>query len=252
MAAAASSALVAVQHQHAPSLVYDPTRSSGSAAATMHAPSPSAVVAAASPYAQAHPSYVHATASTSTSGAALAASPGVAARLDSGSSARPDAHGDQHNTSMLAAPHHPHHRHPAIVTSGSSSTSPSLAPPAAMMAMRASPPGGPAALSPSSASPVSALSGSSSASASQPSLPSPASSPTTTTSHPTEAAAVSRSPDGQHTFSFVRPGDIVYSSGPPPAPPLPAIGTRSYTVLKEVGDGSFGTVWLADWHSPLA
>lgn len=26
---------------------------------------------------------------------------------------------------------------------------------------------------------------------------------------------------------------------------------RSYTILKEVGDGSFGTVWLADWHSPL-
>ncbi|GAA94109.1 uncharacterized protein L969DRAFT_93494 [Mixia osmundae IAM 14324] len=30
------------------------------------------------------------------------------------------------------------------------------------------------------------------------------------------------------------------------------IGKRRYTVLKEVGDGSFGTVWLADWHSPLA
>lgn len=32
---------------------------------------------------------------------------------------------------------------------------------------------------------------------------------------------------------------------PPPLEP------RSYTILKEVGDGSFGTVWLADWHSPL-
>ncbi|MBW0507818.1 hypothetical protein O181_047533 [Austropuccinia psidii MF-1] len=32
---------------------------------------------------------------------------------------------------------------------------------------------------------------------------------------------------------------------------LPNVGTRDYTILKEVGDGSFGTVWLADWHSPL-
>ncbi|KAG0147224.1 hypothetical protein CROQUDRAFT_670642 [Cronartium quercuum f. sp. fusiforme G11] len=39
---------------------------------------------------------------------------------------------------------------------------------------------------------------------------------------------------------------------PPTSPsPLPNVGTRSYTILKEVGDGSFGTVWLADWHSPL-
>ncbi|KZW02204.1 Pkinase-domain-containing protein [Exidia glandulosa HHB12029] len=27
--------------------------------------------------------------------------------------------------------------------------------------------------------------------------------------------------------------------------------TRSWTQLKIVGDGSFGTVWLCDWHSPL-
>lgn len=67
----------------------------------------------------------------------------------------------------------------------------------------------------------------------------------------------------------------------PPPPPLPTytrefpppLEPRSYTILKEVGDGSFGkphklnsanseecanskfcvpgTVWLADWHSPL-
>lgn len=30
------------------------------------------------------------------------------------------------------------------------------------------------------------------------------------------------------------------------------VGGRSYTILKEVGDGSFGTVWLADWHSTLS
>lgn len=51
---------------------------------------------------------------------------------------------------------------------------------------------------------------------------------------------------------FIRQGDLVYDNGPPLSAPLPSIGTRSYTVLKEVGDGSFGTVWLADWHSPLA
>ncbi|GAA6052342.1 hypothetical protein JCM3770_007261 [Rhodotorula araucariae] len=44
----------------------------------------------------------------------------------------------------------------------------------------------------------------------------------------------------------------------PPAPPRPysrdfppPLAPRHWTVLKEVGDGSFGTVWLADWHSPL-
>lgn len=26
---------------------------------------------------------------------------------------------------------------------------------------------------------------------------------------------------------------------------------RSYTPVKGVGDGSFGTVWLCDWHTPL-
>ncbi|KAL8287256.1 hypothetical protein RQP46_003708 [Phenoliferia psychrophenolica] len=31
----------------------------------------------------------------------------------------------------------------------------------------------------------------------------------------------------------------------------PPLDPRQYTVLREVGDGSFGTVWLADWHSPL-
>lgn len=31
----------------------------------------------------------------------------------------------------------------------------------------------------------------------------------------------------------------------------PPLAPRSYTILKEVGDGSFGTVWLADWHSDL-
>lgn len=36
-------------------------------------------------------------------------------------------------------------------------------------------------------------------------------------------------------------------------PPLTRVSgsTRSYTPLRVVGDGSFGTVWLCDWHSPL-
>lgn len=74
-------------------------------------------------------------------------------------------------------------------------------------------------------------------------------SPSTSSSSPsTSAAGTSNS----STSSFIRNGDIVYERGPPPAAPLPAVGARSYTVLKEVGDGSFGTVWLADWHSPLS
>ena len=33
---------------------------------------------------------------------------------------------------------------------------------------------------------------------------------------------------------------------------LPSLGsTRSYTPLKVLGDGSFGTVWLCDWHGTL-
>ena len=59
-------------------------------------------------------------------------------------------------------------------------------------------------------------------------------------------------PSGSGSSSFFRNGDIVYDHGPPVTPPLPSVGNRNYTVLKEVGDGSFGTVWLADWHSPLA
>ena len=29
------------------------------------------------------------------------------------------------------------------------------------------------------------------------------------------------------------------------------MGERSYTEIKCLGDGSFGTVWLCDWHSPV-
>ena len=29
------------------------------------------------------------------------------------------------------------------------------------------------------------------------------------------------------------------------------VSTRSYTRLKNLGDGSFGTVWLCDWHGML-
>src|SRR6266568_4307420 len=36
-----------------------------------------------------------------------------------------------------------------------------------------------------------------------------------------------------------------------PNPHLPLGSTRSYTPLKVLGDGSFGTVWLCDWHGTL-
>jgi len=32
---------------------------------------------------------------------------------------------------------------------------------------------------------------------------------------------------------------------------LLTVSERSYTFVKAVGDGSFGQVWLCDWHSPL-
>jgi meiosis induction protein kinase IME2/SME1 len=32
---------------------------------------------------------------------------------------------------------------------------------------------------------------------------------------------------------------------------LKSASERSYTPVKGVGDGSFGTVWLCDWHTPL-
>lgn len=54
------------------------------------------------------------------------------------------------------------------------------------------------------------------------------------------------------TSTFIREGDVVYENCPPPPTLNPVLVNRSYTILKEVGDGSFGTVWLADWHSPLA
>lgn len=34
-------------------------------------------------------------------------------------------------------------------------------------------------------------------------------------------------------------------------PGLTPVGERSYTEVKCLGDGSFGTVWLCDWHSPV-
>jgi hypothetical protein len=36
-----------------------------------------------------------------------------------------------------------------------------------------------------------------------------------------------------------------------PLPLFPLASTRTYTPLKVVGDGSFGTVWLCDWHGTL-
>lgn len=42
---------------------------------------------------------------------------------------------------------------------------------------------------------------------------------------------------------------------PPPSDgrvgPLDPESERSYTEVKLLGDGSFGTVWLCDWHSPV-
>ncbi|GAA5870206.1 hypothetical protein JCM1840_001590 [Sporobolomyces johnsonii] len=85
------------------------------------------------------------------------------------------------------------------------------------------------------------------------SLPAPSSS-----SHPApndSGYGMSISPGAASVLSTV-------SSLPPPSDPGPSqttfhrdfpppLAPRHWTVLREVGDGSFGTVWLADWHSPL-
>lgn len=47
---------------------------------------------------------------------------------------------------------------------------------------------------------------------------------------------ISRSPSSLSLFRF---------------PPSCLGSQRSYTPIKVVGDGSFGTVWLVDWHSQL-
>ncbi|GAA5892515.1 hypothetical protein JCM6882_005636 [Rhodosporidiobolus microsporus] len=76
------------------------------------------------------------------------------------------------------------------------------------------------------------------------------SAPSAAADHPMSAAAAVASspataafpPQHHHLQQFAAPYNRDF---PPPLAP------RHWTVLKEVGDGSFGTVWLADWHSPL-
>lgn len=52
----------------------------------------------------------------------------------------------------------------------------------------------------------------------------------------------------QPTFAYTGPA----MANPPPERQFPPpLQQRHYTIIKELGDGSFGTVWLADWHSEL-
>ncbi|TFY50263.1 hypothetical protein EVG20_g11623, partial [Dentipellis fragilis] len=55
--------------------------------------------------------------------------------------------------------------------------------------------------------------------------------------------------------SAIRYGDAHSSPSSPlrsPRTTHPSPGsTRSFTPIKAIGDGSFGTVWLCDWHGPL-
>lgn len=60
------------------------------------------------------------------------------------------------------------------------------------------------------------------------------------------AAAVAQQSEHQQP-----PQKADFPSGHAPTATTEVSG-RSYTILKEVGDGSFGTVWLADWHSQLS
>jgi meiosis induction protein kinase IME2/SME1 len=80
-----------------------------------------------------------------------------------------------------------------------------------------------------------------------------AASPSSANYHSTTNSSTTSMDTHRRTPSSFMPGIPIVDSSlysqarafPPPLEP------RSYTILKEVGDGSFGTVWLADWHSPL-
>ncbi|KAL7410251.1 kinase-like domain-containing protein [Mrakia frigida] len=63
--------------------------------------------------------------------------------------------------------------------------------------------------------------------------------------------------DSTSSITFSPPSTRLHGMEPPSVPshlavsPLDWHAPRSYTPVKLVGDGSFGTVWLCDWHSPL-
>lgn len=67
-------------------------------------------------------------------------------------------------------------------------------------------------------------------------------------------------PTTSKATTIMSPGTTASTSSliPPPAAQMPTTaaslmreGPRDFTVIKDVGDGSFGTVCLADWRSPL-
>ncbi|GAA5831262.1 hypothetical protein JCM3766R1_002988 [Sporobolomyces carnicolor] len=80
-------------------------------------------------------------------------------------------------------------------------------------------------------------------------------------SQPIPSSASNTANDSGYGMS-ISPGAQSYLSNASSVPPQrsqsqwqrefpPPLAPRNWTVLKEVGDGSFGTVWLADWHSTL-
>ncbi|KAG8715470.1 hypothetical protein FRC11_003969 [Ceratobasidium sp. 423] len=55
----------------------------------------------------------------------------------------------------------------------------------------------------------------------------------------------------QHTYTYVAVPGIALEGDRLIVGDSSTSSHRSWTTLKNVGDGSFGSVWLCDWHSPL-
>lgn len=57
---------------------------------------------------------------------------------------------------------------------------------------------------------------------------------------------------GQHHGHFPPPPPQQHAYSPPrTAADLMRVGTRDFEIIRKLGDGSFGTVFLANWKSPL-
>jgi len=76
--------------------------------------------------------------------------------------------------------------------------------------------------------------------------------PTTFRALPSSSSASPPSPSTKTVSSSAMPTPVRPLSFLSPYLPYPSLGsTRSYTIIKCLGDGSFGTVWLCDWHGTL-
>ncbi|KAL5534244.1 hypothetical protein ACEPAG_706 [Sanghuangporus baumii] len=69
--------------------------------------------------------------------------------------------------------------------------------------------------------------------------------------HPTPSHRAAAAPAAKEPIRVQAIPSIVVDGNRPIHGDAQSSSERSYTPIKVVGDGSFGTVWLADWHSAL-